>query len=57
MFFGGRFLIVALFMSSWSGGLYFFSFLITERISPDDIGDTGSAISGCDKINYSTRKR
>lgn len=57
MVFGGRFLIVELFMPSWSGDLFFFSFLITERTSPGDVGVADNATGRGDEMNSSTRSR
>jgi len=41
-------------MPSWPGDLFFFSFLITERTSPGDVGDAGNAIGRGEKMNSFT---
>lgn len=57
MVFGGKLLTVELFMPSWPGDMFFFSFLITERTSPGDVVDAGEAIGRGDEMNSSTRSR
>lgn len=57
MVFGGRFSTIALFFPPWPGDLFFFSFLITERTSPSDVGEAGNAIGRGDEMNCSTRRR